>query len=70
MARRPTPSPKPERPVLTVEQKRRCIDRLRQCIQDLEAFDPQKVQKRYRVPEVLALEAAIDEALRLRPWHR
>jgi predicted nucleotide-binding protein len=36
---------------------------LQKCVQDLEAFDPTKVQKRYGVPEVLALEAAIDEAL-------
>jgi predicted nucleotide-binding protein len=63
MARRTAPPSKPERPTLTVEQKRRCIERLRQRIQDLEAFDPTKVQKRYRVPEVMALEAAIDEAL-------
>jgi predicted nucleotide-binding protein len=63
MARRPAPPPKPESPILTVEQKRRRIERLQKCIRDLEAFDPQKVQKRYGVPEVLALEAAIDEAL-------
>jgi predicted nucleotide-binding protein len=62
MARR-SPSPPPERPHLTVEQKRQCIERLHQRIRDLEAFDPQKVQKRYRVPEVMALEAAIDGAL-------
>ena len=41
----------------------RCIVRIEQCIRELEAFDPQKVQKRYRVPEVMALEAAIDTAL-------
>ena len=32
-------------------------------IQELEAFDPQKVQKRYREPDGMRLEAAIDEAL-------
>jgi hypothetical protein len=32
-------------------------------MQRLEAFDPQKVQRRVGVPEVLALEAAIDKAL-------
>ena len=32
-------------------------------LEAFDAFDPQKVQKRYRVPEVMALEAAIDEAL-------
>jgi predicted nucleotide-binding protein len=36
---------------------------LQKCIEDLEAFDPQRVQKRFGVPEVLALEAAIDGAL-------
>jgi hypothetical protein len=47
MVRRPTPPPKPERPNLTVEQKRRRIERLQKCIQELEAFDPQTVQKRF-----------------------
>ena len=63
MATRRPAAPKPEPPVLTVEQKLRRVDRLQKCIQDLQAFDPQQVQKRYNVPEVLALEAAIDEAL-------
>jgi predicted nucleotide-binding protein len=70
MVRRPTPPPKPERPILTVEQKRRRIERLQKCIQDLQAFDPQQVQKRYGVPEVLALEAAIDEVLSAAFGHR
>jgi hypothetical protein len=69
MARRPTQQ-KPERPNLTVDQKRRCIERLRRCLADLEAFDPAKVQKRYGVPEVLALEATIDEALSAAFGHR
>jgi predicted nucleotide-binding protein len=56
-------SPKPERPNLTVDQKRRCITRIERSIADLEVFDPQRVEKRYGVPEVLALEAGIDEAL-------
>src|SRR5580700_1624598 len=63
MARRSVPPPKPKPPVLTVGQKRGRIERLQKCIQRLEAFDPQKVQKRLGVPEVLALEAAIDKAL-------
>jgi hypothetical protein len=63
MARRSVPPPKPKPPVLTVGQKRRRIERLQKCIQRLEAFDPQKVQRRLGVPEVLALEAAIDKAL-------
>ena len=62
MARRPTPPPEPERPILTVEQKRRRIEQLQKCIQELEAFDPQTVQKRYP-PEVTALGTDIDVAL-------
>jgi len=42
---------------------RRRIDRLQRCINELETFDPQKVQKRYGEPEVTRLEAMIDEAL-------
>jgi hypothetical protein len=63
MARRPVPPPKPKSPILTVGQKRRRMERLQKCIQRLEAFDPQKVQKRIGVPEVLTLEADIDKAL-------
>jgi hypothetical protein len=55
--------PKPKAPILTAEQKRRRIERLKKCIRDLQAFDPQRVQKRFGVPEVFALEAAIDKAL-------
>jgi len=62
MARRPIP-PTPEPPVLNVEQKRLRIERLQRCIRELEAFDPQKVQKRYNLSEVTALETAIDGAL-------
>jgi hypothetical protein len=61
MARRSAPPPKPKSPILTVGQKRRRIERLQKCITSLEAFDPQKAQK--RAPAVLALEAAIDKAL-------
>jgi hypothetical protein len=63
MARRPVPPPRPRTPVLTVEQKRRRIVRFRKCIQRLEAFDAQKVQKRFGVTEVLTLETGIDKAL-------
>jgi predicted nucleotide-binding protein len=42
---------------------RRRLDRLQKCVDELEAFDPQKVQRRYREPEVMRLEAMIDEAL-------
>ena len=64
MARR---SVQTERPNLTIDQKRRCVARLQRCIADLEAFDPTKVQKRYGVPEVLALEAA-QQACESCPW--
>jgi hypothetical protein len=57
MARIP---PKLEPRILTVEQKRRRIERLQNCIRDLEAFDTQKVQKRFG-PEVMAFKAAIEE---------
>jgi hypothetical protein len=63
MARRPVPPPKPRSPILTAGQKRRRIERLQKCITSLEAFDPQKVRKRFGNPEVLALEAAINKAL-------
>jgi hypothetical protein len=63
MARRSTPPPKPKSPILTVGQKRRRIERLQKCVTSLEAFDSQKVRKRFGNPEVLALGAAIDKAL-------
>jgi predicted nucleotide-binding protein len=62
--RTPTRPPTPQlRPSLTVEQKRRCIERFRQRIDDLEKFDPQAVQTRFNDPAVLTLETSIDEAL-------
>jgi len=60
---RPSKPRKPKAPVLTVEQKRRRIERLKKCIRDLQAFDPHKVTTRFGVPEVFALESAIDKAL-------
>ncbi|MGO8869718.1 MAG: TIR domain-containing protein [Alphaproteobacteria bacterium] len=62
MARRPPPQ-QPQRPNLSIEEKRRGIARLEGRIQELEAFDPQKVQKRFSDPNLMALEIAIDEAL-------
>jgi hypothetical protein len=67
MARRSVPPPKPKSPILTVGQKRRRIERLQKCITRLEAFDPQKAQK--RAPAVLALEAAIDLVVGIRVRH-
>ncbi len=63
MARRPVPPPKPRSPILTAGQKRRRIERLQKCITSLEAFDYQKMRKRFGNPEVVTLEAAIDKAL-------
>ena len=63
MARRPAQPPPPQRPILSVDQKRRAIMRLRQRIRELEDFDPQTVQARFHDPNVMALETAIDEAL-------
>jgi predicted nucleotide-binding protein len=62
MARRTTP-PVPERPVHTPDQMRRRVEQLRDCISSLEAFEPEKVQGRYNIPEVTRLQVAIDEAL-------
>jgi hypothetical protein len=63
MARRPVPPPQPRAPILAGGQKRRRIERLQKCIDSLEAFDQQKVRKRFGNPEVVMLEAAIDKAL-------
>jgi hypothetical protein len=53
----------PERPPLTVEQERRRIAQLQECVRSLEEFNPQNVRKRYGIPEVMALEAGIKQAL-------
>ena len=63
MASRQKPPAMPERPHLSGDQKRRAIARLQQRIGELEAFDPQKVTKRFNIPEVQILETSIDEAL-------
>jgi hypothetical protein len=60
---RSRPAAQPERPVLSVEQKQRAVARLEKRIAELEVFDPQTVQKRFTDPAVMALQAAIDEAL-------
>jgi hypothetical protein len=70
MATRRTTPPPPQAPVLTADQLRRRIDRLQSCIDELEAFDAEKVQKRYGEPEVLRLEAMIDEDLAAAFGHR
>src|ERR1700722_8909090 len=60
--RRPPPST-PEPPVLTLDQLHMRIARLQDCIRALDEFDPQTVQKRYGIPELLELEASIKGAL-------
>jgi predicted nucleotide-binding protein len=60
--RRPS-NPTPQPPVLTPDQIGRRIEGFHRCIAELEAFDPQAVQKRSKGPEVAALEASIAEAL-------
>ena len=62
-SRRPVPPPQPRAPILTAGQKRRRIQRLETCITSLEAFDLQKVRKRFGNPDVVTFEAAIDKAL-------
>ena len=57
MARRSVPPPKPRAPILSAGQKRRRIERLQKCITSLEAFESQKVRKRFGNPDVIALEA-------------
>jgi hypothetical protein len=63
MGRRPTQPPRPERPVLTIEQKRRGIVRLQKRIEELKAFDPQTVQRRFTDPTVKTLSTSIDEEI-------
>jgi hypothetical protein len=60
MARGALP-PKPGTLVLTPEQKRYRVERLRICIRRVEAFDP--AETRFGAPEVLKLEMGIDKAL-------
>src|SRR5579872_813167 len=62
MVHRPsTPTPQP--PVLTSDQIGRRIEGFRRCIAELQAFDPQTVQKRYNITEVVGLETSIKDAL-------
>jgi hypothetical protein len=63
MARRPAKPVPPKPPALNPDQIRRRIQGLERCVAELEAFDPQTVQKRYNVSEVVAIETSIREAL-------
>jgi predicted nucleotide-binding protein len=62
MARRTT-TPPPQAPLLSPSQLRRRIERLKQCVTDLDAFRPEQVQQRFNIPEVVTLEANIKDAL-------
>jgi hypothetical protein len=63
MARRSAP-PQPQAAKLTIEEMRLGVTRLNRRIADLEAFDPQIIQKRWG-PEVKTLETSIEETLAL-----
>jgi hypothetical protein len=63
MAHRSASPPRSVLPVSTSEQRRYRAERFRICIERLEAFDPNKVRGRIGVPEVVTLEAGIDNAL-------
>lgn len=60
MARQPPPPPQPR--VLTSDQIRQGIDRLRKRISELEAFDPAGVEQRWS-PVTHAIDTAIEETL-------
>jgi predicted nucleotide-binding protein len=60
MARKPPPTPQPR--VLTGDQIRQGIDRLRKRILELEAFEPASVQERWS-PAIHAIDTAIEETL-------
>ncbi|MGO9486522.1 MAG: TIR domain-containing protein [Rhodomicrobium sp.] len=62
MTRKPSQTP-PQSPVLNAVQIRHRIGRIESCIRDLEAFDPHQFQRWRNVPEIVALEAAIRDAL-------
>ena len=62
MARRPTYNP-PERPFHTVEEKRQDIVRNRRRLEELDAFDPSAVAKRFSDPGVTKLETSIRSTL-------
>jgi predicted nucleotide-binding protein len=63
MTRRPAKPVPASPPTLNPDQIRRRIQGLERCIDELKAFDPQTVQKRYNIPEVVAIETSITDAL-------
>lgn len=63
MPKRPPATSTPTALSLTPDQIRRRIEIFRRCIAELESFDPQAVQKRYNITEVVAIETSIKDAL-------
>jgi hypothetical protein len=61
MPRRAVPA-EPKRADLSIQQMKSGIARLEKRVEELEAFDPQSIQKRWG-PEVKALQAGIEETL-------
>jgi hypothetical protein len=61
MASRKPPAPPPPR-VLSGDQMRQGIDRLRRRIAELEAFEPTSVNERW-APQTRAIETAVEETL-------
>jgi predicted nucleotide-binding protein len=62
MAKRNSPSG-PVRPHHSIDEKRLDVQRLARRLKALEEFNPASVMQRFKDPKVIALEAAIDEAL-------
>lgn len=70
MARKTPPLSPPQRPVKSIEEKRQDIARLQRRIEELKAFDPSIVTKRFNDPDVTALEKAIGDTLAAVFGHR
>jgi hypothetical protein len=62
MARRPTNQQPPSEREWTPDTIRRALRKLRRRLTDVEAFEPQKVPRRFD-PQVIALESSIRETL-------
>ncbi len=60
---RSSPPARPERPILSVEDKRQAIVRINRRIEELEQFDPALAIKRFDDPNVTQLQTAIKSTL-------
>jgi predicted nucleotide-binding protein len=58
-----SPAPPPAEPDLSVKQLHLRIEGLEQCIRDVEALDPETLNKRHGEPQIEGLEASIEDAL-------